>query len=267
MIKPAFKKIGHFPGKLLVKFLTRTNNEYVRFSVHDKKTLSQVIEPGDVLLVEGNQYVSGAIKYLTQSTWSHAAIYVGNIIKPDENPDNPLTLVEADIKNGVIGVPLSKYDNFNTRICRPVNLTDEDKAHVIDYIIQHLGDAYDTRNIVDLARYLLPTPPIPARFRRRMISLGSGDPTRAICSSLIAQAFQSVRYPIIPTTWPKDKNDARTIYNIRHHSLFTPSDFDLSPYFEVVKPTLSTGFDYKSLEWADNTQEFMRVKGELLADE
>ena len=35
------------------------------------------MEPGDILLVEGNQRVSSAIKYLTQSTWSHAAFYLG----------------------------------------------------------------------------------------------------------------------------------------------------------------------------------------------
>ena len=76
MIKPAFKKIGHFPGKLLVKFLTRTNNEYVRFSVHDKKTLSQVIEPGDVLLVEGNHcllYTSPSPRDLSTSRMPSSA--------------------------------------------------------------------------------------------------------------------------------------------------------------------------------------------------
>lgn len=39
----------------------------------------------------------------------------------------------------------------------------------------------------------------------------------------------------------------REILHIRHHSLFTPRDFDLSPYFRVVKPTLEYGFDYKKL--------------------
>ena len=43
----------------------------------------------------------------------------------------------------------------------------------------------------------------------------------------------------------------REILEIRHHSLFTPRDFDLSPYFEVVKPTLKYGFDYKSVIWSD----------------
>ena len=37
--------------------------------------------------------------------------------------------------------------------------------------------------------------------------------------------------------------------HIRHHSLYTPRDFDLSPYFEIVKPTLEYGFDYRSLTW------------------
>ena len=65
-------------------------------------------------------------------------------------------------------------------------------------MVSHLGTQYDMRNVVDLARYLLPTPPVPTHWRRRMIALGSGEPTRAICSTLIAAAFQHVRYPILP---------------------------------------------------------------------
>jgi hypothetical protein len=91
-----------------------------------------------------------------------------------------------------------------------------------------------------------------------MIALGSGTPTRAICSSLIAQAYQSVRYPILPST-EEIQNLERVaspysrdeILRIRHHSLFVPRDFDLSPYFRVVKPTIESGFDYKKLKWSD----------------
>jgi hypothetical protein len=64
--------------------------------------------------------------------------------------------------------------------------------------MDRLGHAYDLKNVFDLARYLLPVPPVPVFWRRRMLALGSGDPTRAICSTLIAQTFQSVRYPIPP---------------------------------------------------------------------
>jgi hypothetical protein len=31
-----------------------------------------------------------------------------------------------------------------------------------------------------------------------MLAIGSGDPTTAICSTLIAAAFGSVHYPILP---------------------------------------------------------------------
>ena len=41
--------------------------------------------------------------------------------------------------------------------------------------------------------------------------------------------------------------------HIRHHSLFAPRDFDLSPYFEVIKPTVEHGFDYKTFTWSGKT--------------
>jgi len=95
-----------------------------------------------------------------------------------------------------------------------------------------------------------------ARLRRRMLALGSGDPTRAICSTLIAEAFNSVRYPILPRVENiadrkkvKSRYARREILHIRHHSLYAPRDFDISPYFAVVKPTIEAGFDYKALRW------------------
>jgi hypothetical protein len=129
-------------------------------------------------------------------------------------------------------------------------------------MISSMGKAYDLKNIIDLARYLLPQPPVPLRWRRRMLALGSGDPTRAICSTLIAQAFQSVRYPILPlistvfgVTNQEGERVLKEILHIRHHSLFTPRDFDISPYFEIIKPTIEKGFDYNKLEWADESKE------------
>jgi hypothetical protein len=38
--------------------------------------------------------------------------------------------------------------------------------------------------------------------------------------------------------------------HIRHYSQFAPRDFDISPYFEVVKPTIAAGFDYHQVAWA-----------------
>ena len=48
---------------------------------------------------------------------------------------------------------------------------------------------------------------------------------------------------------PRFWNITPEILHIRHHSLYTPRDFDLSPYFRIVKPTLEYGFDYRTLTW------------------
>jgi len=244
-------------GRFLARRLHSANPGYEPYTPSDPETLSRTLQPGDILLVEGNQKVSAAIKYLTQSTWSHAALYVGTALEPDDGSSGDYPqLVEVNLGEGCVAVPLSKYARFNTRICRPVGLTPEDRATVVAYMVDRLGVRYDMKNIFDMLRYFFPTPPVPVRWRRRMIAFGSGDPTRAICSSMIAQAFQSVHYPILPevTRAPgRQRADSdysrREILHIRHHSLFAPRDFDLSPYFKVVKPTLEYGFDYKRLEW------------------
>ena len=85
-----------------------------------------------------------------------------------------------------------------------------------------------------------------------MMALGSGHPTRIICSALIAQAFENVRYPILPRVTRADSEAARReILEIRHSSLYAPRDFDISPYFALVKPTIESGFDYRAIRWAD----------------
>ena len=84
------------------------------------------------------------------------------------------------------------------------------------YAVERIGFDYDLKNIIDLMRYLFPLP-VPQRWRRRMIALGSGDPTRMICSALIAQAFERSRYPILPKVTPARKPAARReILEIRH---------------------------------------------------
>jgi hypothetical protein len=222
----------------------------------DTRMVADTLMAGDVLLIEGNTRMSAAIKYLTQSTWTHAALYVG--LRPELPRFNGelATLIEADVLAGVRAVPLSFYGNFRVRICRPVNLTATDRERLIQYVIQRLGHQYDLKNVADLARYLIPIP-VPARLRRRMIAFGSGDPSRAICSTLIAQAFGHVRYPILPIISRKRDGDpnradqVRELWRIRHHSLYVPRDFDISPFFEVVKPRIAKAFDYQQAPWSE----------------
>ncbi|MFN3658457.1 MAG: YiiX/YebB-like N1pC/P60 family cysteine hydrolase [Pseudolabrys sp.] len=238
-------------GRYLANYLEEPAQGYEPFTPSDPEALRHALKPGDVLLVEGNNHISGVIKYLTQSTWSHAALYVGPVGDRVNEHGEPLVLVEANIGHGVVAAPLSKYARFHTRICRPTGLTDDDCARVCAYAAERIGFDYDLKNIIDLMRYLLPLP-VPQRWRRRMIALGSGHPTRIICSALIAQAFEAVRYPILPKITRVESEAARDeLLEIRHSSLYAPRDFDISPYFSVVKPTIERGFDYKAMAWVD----------------
>lgn len=244
-------------GRGLARYLAAPGKGEVRPATCDPGQLAATLRKGDVLLVEGSNRFSTAVKYLTQSTWSHAALCVadGSGLKNAGFPDEEL--VEADVIEGVRRVPLSDFWSLHTRICRPVGLSTQEIDQVVAYALSRIGHQYDLKNIIDLARYLVQTPPVPVRWRRRMLALGSGDPTKAICSSLIAQAFQSVRYPILPESQVAKSKDPSCIdcYNeflhIRHHSLFAPRDFDISPYFKIVKPTVEKGFDPHKLIWAD----------------
>ena len=245
-------------GQRLAGFLLRERPGREPFTPSDPEELRRSLRPGDVVLVAGSNRVSTAIKYLTHSTWSHAALYVGNVLGPPKTGDEPHTLIEVVLDAGCRSIPLSNLEHFHTRICRPVGLTDADRRSLVDFMISRLGIRYDTRNIIDLARYLLPTLPVPSHWRRRMIALGSGEPTRAICSTLIAEAFERVGYPILPRielgpAIRRGPNDWRhqELLHIRHFSLYAPADFDISPYFQIVKPGLDEGFDYKALTWGD----------------
>jgi hypothetical protein len=54
-----------------------------------------------------------------------------------------------------------------------------------------------------------------------------------------------------PSSGYKPFKGRREVLHIRHHTLFAPRDFDLSPWFNVVKPHLADGFDRRRLTWSD----------------
>lgn len=209
--------------KILVSYLSKELRGYVSPQKGDFDKIIKIIKPGDVILVEGKQIFSKAIKYLTQSNWSHSAIYIG-----DEK------LIEADLKEGVRIIPLQEYMEYHTRICRPKNLSEADLDIVLNFARSKIGGQYDTKHVSDLFKISL-NPRL--NLRKVLIKLGSSDPKKAICSSLIADAFQSIHYPILPIK--KELGGYQKI----NSTLITPSDFDLSPYFYIIKPTLEK-FNY-----------------------
>lgn len=261
--------------------LTRPRRNYRRFVYNDPQKLKARIEPGDVLLVDGNQRVSEAVKYLTQSTWSHSALFVGDaLLRRDEatrretlrrfGRESRHLIIEALVEKGVIVSPLVKYANFNVRICRPIALTAADRQKVIDYVLARLGHTYDRRNFLDLTRYLLPFHMIPPRLREDALHFGSGVATETICSTLLAEAFGAVKFPILPMPARRlpDTLGERLrqrvlgrptrrawsgLWRARHPTLCVPRDFDLSPYFEIVKfgARELDEFDYRKLRWEE----------------
>lgn len=238
-------------GRFVVRQAFGPTSGYKPYAAARPELLSMILKPADVLLVEGRRSnINSTIRYLTHSTWTHAALYVGLGANLGEVGGKPLVLVEAELGKGVIASPLSKYRTHNTRICRPVGLSSEDRMKVARFAVEHIGHAYDVKNIIDLCGYFLLQALAPARRHRRVTALGSGDPTRAICSSLIAQAFESVNYPILPEVKLTDERSHAEILHARHHSLYAPRDFDLSPFFTIVKPAIETGFDYRRMAWA-----------------
>lgn len=242
-------------GGALARFLSRPIATYRPLATSPFDRVDASLQPADVLLVEGDTRIASAIRYLTQSTWSHAALCIGRG-SFEGVPSGENALVEVDLVEGVRIVPARHYAEFHTRVCRPVGLSSKESSTLVRLALARIGHRYDLKNVFDLARYLLRAP-IPAPLRRRALLLGSGDPTRAICSTFIAQLFQAIQYPILPWTERTPNGACNACYDemlvARHYSLFAPRDFDVSPYFRIVKPTLEAEFDFHAVRWSVET--------------
>jgi len=261
--------LNKFLNRIVVRALTREIDHYQRRIPNDLQRLTRHVRPGDVVLVEGKTRVAQIIKYLTQSSWSHSALYVGDRLISGSHPkashywdlygeDSRGMIVEADLANGVEAVPLVKYADYNLRICRPFSIFSDDLKTVIDEVISRIGDGYDSSHLLALGRFLAPLPLIPHRWRRKALFAGRSSSRAVICSTLIARAFIHVRYPILPLlsrTESIERKDRIFPYGRRFRSIhprfILPRDFDLSPYFRIVKfNQIEEGsFDYRSLEW------------------
>jgi hypothetical protein len=246
--------ISRAVGKRLARFLAKPRPSRSHVPTSPREVIAATLRKGDVVLVEGTSRFSSAIKYLTQSTWSHAALYIGDTLGATADGQEPKVLCDVDVNDGVRVIPLSTFADLHTRICRPVGLQDAEIDRLIGFMVSRVGNSYDLKNILDLVRYLVRAP-VPDPMKRRMIALGSGQPTQAICSTLIAQAFGSLDYPILPEveliepSTPGAQRARAEILHIRHYSLYMPRDFDTSPFFRIVKPRIEGGFDYHQLVW------------------
>ncbi|MBA3478086.1 MAG: hypothetical protein H0T52_06770 [Lautropia sp.] len=153
----------------------------VRRPRHDLRSL---LQPGDVILVAGNTRFSSLVCRLTQSEWSHVAIYVG----PGHHPEASHCIVEADVEAGVRMITLEGLADHDIQVVRASRLPETSRQELIDYLLARVGLSYDLNHVIALARLVLFAPsPLgrwlsPRRMRR-------ADPTRAVCSTLVAHAL------------------------------------------------------------------------------
>lgn len=233
----------------------------------DYNRLKHEIRPGDVLLIEGNSRVSKIIGSITQSPWTHAALYIGRIDEIDDPNLRQLIeqhvpkekhsryIIEGLLGKGTVISALSSYRYLHIRICRPIGLSSEDTELVVAYVIRALGKPYNVRQILDLARFLLPWTILPRRWGSSLFRTPSGEPEGGICSSLIAEAFTAVKFPILPFFKFEDEETGTPMTMIhRNPYLFTPKDFDYSPYFDIIKYPIMRKEQvpyYRQMPWSE----------------
>jgi len=218
----------------------------------------------DVVLVEGRTRISDVIKTITLSCWTHSAIYIGRLNDIEDkdlrklarsfypgSPDEHL-IIESLLGHGTIISPLSKYQYDNMRICRPKELSPNDAQKVIETAVRYLGTKYDTRQLLDLARFMLPYGVFPRRWRSSLFRHRAGYSTRTICSTMIVEAFASAHYPVLPVIQRTKDNNLKWFR--RNANLIIPRDFDYSPFFDIIKFPFM-GEDacvYRNLPWDKN---------------
>ena len=231
---------------------------------YDFNRLKYELRPGDVLLIEGRSRISKIIRTFTQSPWTHASLYIGRLVDIEDetiqatvrehthSKENTRLIIEDMMDKGTIVMPLSSYHNHHIRICRPVGITPADMHLVIQYAVNALGQPYNLRHLLDLTRFVLPWSILPRRWGSSLFRRSSGEPESGICSSLIAEAFMSVHFPILPFI-KTDLDSGMEIFP-RNPYLFTPKDFDYSPYFEIIKYPLFNPDEplpyYRRLPWS-----------------
>jgi len=252
------KKLRDWLAKPFISWLN-SERPYEGIPLCDFERIRYEVRLGDVLLIEGRSRVSDIIRSVTNSSWSHSALYIGRLHDIEDpkirnllsvhyqGPADAQLIIEGMMGEGIIVKRLSVYKNEHIRLCRPKGLSSQDAQSIIAYAVHELGKDYDVRQILDLARFLLPWSFMPKRFRSKLFELNAGASTKTVCSTMIAEAFTSVQFPVLPLAKANKNKDVELI--MRNPKLCTPRDFDYSPYFDIIKyPFIDYGL-YRKLPW------------------
>lgn len=254
----------------------KISNYYAQETQDDKRAylcdfdrICHEVIPGDVLLIEGANRISRYIKRLTHSPWTHASLYIGRLHSIEDpetrervrqhfqgSPGQQL-LVDTIVGKGTRIKPIQFYKGHHIRICRPTGLSYHDTQRVIDFAVKRLGQSYDTRHFMDLGRFVLSNNWFfPRRWRSSLFEPKPDETAKDICSSMIAEAFVSIKFPVLPLVRPAEDTTKEELEFIqRNTKLYTPSDFDYSPYFAIIKypiVRIGTHGQYDRLPWRED---------------
>jgi len=224
--------------------------------LQDFHKMSESLQLADVLLFKGRARISRVISVVTQSRWTHAALYIGrcsdypkdseiftHIRQHFDGDDNVPLVLESLLGQGTVITPLFMYEDDSIRLCRPRGLLHKDAFKVVQHAVQQLGREYDIRQLFDLARFMYPYTILPRRWKSSLFTYKAGVATKAVCSTVLVEAFMSVKFPVIPVIHKKGNHLS---VHKRNPRLYTPRDFDYSPYFDIIKfPYL----DYDQTFW------------------
>lgn len=260
------KKVGAWLSKKI---------EPKRSYLSDFDYISEHVHACDVILVSGRRRVSHIIRNITQSPWSHAALYIGRLRDIEDEAvvarirayydgdDDSQIMIESELGQGTFISRLSDFREEHIRIARPSSLTPDDAKKVIAHATLSLGRQYSVRHVLDLMRFLFPWSILPRRWRSSLFSHNALKPTEDICSYMIANAFAQVNYPILPLV----EYDSDRGYELtrRNPKLFTPSDFDYSPYFDIIKYPIfgpTNKVPYHNLPWKHGVMSHHKPRGQ-----
>jgi|SoiMethySBSTD1v2_1073268.scaffolds.fasta_scaffold291715_3 Orthopoxvirus protein of unknown function (DUF830). len=219
----------------VIEKLHQRRTRYRLLYRNDMEELKRSLRPGDVILIEGEHWVSDWIKVFSYHTWTHCVMWVG------ESPTLPKgtspefverggNVVESLMKDddgnqrGIVLSSLDRYRDCNLRVCRPIGITRERLRRVIRFALEHIGCEYDELNLTEFVHFTFANDNDPTKV------LGQMDAGKYTCSSLVAAAFESVGFPVMHFY-----DQSQNKYVPYHPSQVQPKDFDLSLNFQIMK--------------------------------
>lgn len=194
-------------------------------------------------------------------------------------------VIDADPVLGVHLKPLDESIGLLIRHCRPEALSSDDLGRVIDHALAQLGKRYDIKHVARLLLFFgFPWEFLPESLRRFFVEFRLSE-SDTICSRVLSEAFHSVGYPIRPyqvmqnrsslyntavnvatAVTHRGRSTLRLLAGGRFRAAFrrmtderytelhlkgtryiTPSDYDLSRFFSVIKDSGDLGIDYRAL--------------------